>query len=206
MTNKKTLTLAALIALLVTVIGGFVVYAALTQQLDIQGSADFVPESWKVNFKSGTLSTPPALTGEANVVTAPTLTDTLIANFKVELRREGDSVTYTFDIENTGTLDAKLTSYVLGTPICTGTVGPTQVADQGIVCSDLSYTMKYLTNTNNTANGIAVGSNVAINDMLKKGTTASVELKIVFSSGATQLPENPVAISGLNSYLIYSAQ
>ena len=206
MTNKKTLGIAALIALFVTIIGGFVVYAALTQRLDIQGSADFVPESWKVNFKDGTLSTP-VLTGDATVTTAPTLADTIISNFEVVLVREGSSVTYTFDIENTGSLDAKLTSYVLGTPVCTGTAGTTKTADEGIVCSsNLTYSLKYITNSNNATNGITAGNNVATNDMLKHGTNASVELKISFSSAATQLPANAVAISGLNSYLIYTAQ
>ena len=205
MTNKKTLGLAAFVAVLVSVIGGFVVYAALTQQLDIKGSADFVPESWKVNFKAGTLSTPPALTGGATVTTAPTLTDTLISDFKVVLIREGSSVTYTFDIENTGTLDAKITSLVLGTPACEGT-DPTKAADEAIVCgSNLSYTLKYVSGDLAT-NGLTAGNNVAIGNMLEAGSTVKVELKLEFSSAATILPTNTVAITGLNSFLIYSAQ
>ena len=206
MTNKKTLALAALIALFVSIIGGFVVYAAITQQLDIQGSASFVPQSWKVNFKAGTLSVSPTLAGGATVITPPTLTNTVISNFEVVLRREGSAVTYTFDIENTGLLDALLTEYDLGVPICTGTA-PTAVVDEGIVCSsNLTYTLKYLANTHNVTNGIIAGNDVAMNDKLNHGTTASLELKIEFSSGATVLPTNAVAISGLNSYLIYTAQ
>ena len=205
MTNKKTLALVALIAVFVSVIGGFVVYAALTQRLDIEGSANFVPESWKVNFKSGTLSNPPALTGGADVHTAPSLTDTLISDFKVILTREGDSVTYTFDIENTGYLDAKLTSYVLGTPSCEGT-GTTKIADEAIVCSsDLSYTLKYVSGDLST-NGLSAGGDVAINDMLKKQTTVKVALKLEYSSFAISIPTDMVEITGLDTYLIYTAQ
>ena len=203
MTNKKTIGFAALIAVLVSVVGGLVVYAALTQRLEIEGSATFVPESWKVNFD--TLSNPATLTGGASVVTAPTLADTLISGFKVVLTRENDSVTYTFDIENNGSIDAKLTSYVLGTPSCEGTA-PTALADEAIVCSsNLLYTLKYVSGDLST-NGLTAGNNVAINDMLKKQTTVKVALKLEFSGAATVLPTNTVQISGLDSYFIYSAQ
>ena len=203
MTDKKTIGFAALIAVLVSVVGGLVVYAAVSQRLEIEGSATFVPESWKVNFD--TLSNPATLTGEASVVTAPTLADTLISDFKVVLTREGDSITYTFDIENNGSINAKLTSYVLGTPSCEGTA-PTALADEAIVCGpDLTYTLKYVSGDLST-NGLTAGNNVAINDMLKKQTTVKVALKLEFSGDAAVLPTNIVQISGLDSYLLYTAQ
>ena len=205
MSNKKVIAFTALIAMIVSVLGGFVVYAALTQQLNIEGSAAFVPQSWKVRFKAGTLSTPPVLTGGATVTTAPTLTDTLISDFEVILRREGSSVTYTFDIENIGQLDAKLTSYSLGVPECEGT-DPTKIVDEAIICSShLSYTLKYVSG-DLTANGLVAGNNVMVNDMLNSLTTVKVALKLEYSNMADKLPTNTVSISGLDSVLFYSSQ
>lgn len=205
MTNKKTLAFAAVIATVTSLFFGAIGYAALTQRLDIQGSAEFVPETWQVNFKAASLSAP-TLTKTATVTTAPTLSDTVIGDFEVAITQPGSSVTYTFDIENTGTLDAKLTSFILGTPTCTGTVGDTKAADEALVCSsNLTYTLKYVSG-DLTTNGLTAGNAVAVNDMLKKATTVKVELKLDFSSSATSNPSAAVAIDGLDSYLIYSAQ
>ena len=202
MTSRKTLGLAVFIALLVSVVGGLVVYASLSEQLDIQGSGDFVPESWKVNFKAGTLSAP-ILTQGGSVDTAPTLSDTMISNFKVVLTQPGDAVAYTFDVENTGSLDARLTTYNLGTPTCTGT-GATAVADATIVCSShLTYTLKYISGDLAT-NGLSAGQNVTHNDILMSGTTVKLELNLSYSSAASVQPENTVEIGGLNSTLIYT--
>ena len=205
MTNKKTIAFAAVIATLTSIFFGVIGYAALTQRLDIQGSADFVPETWQVNFKAASLSSP-TLTNTASVTTAPTLSDTIIGDFKVAITQPGSSVTYTFDIENTGTLDAILTSYVLGTPSCTGTTGDSKLTDEALVCSsNLTYTLKYLSG-DLTTNGLTAGNAVAVNDLLKKQTSVKVELKLEFSSSATANPEQAVAIDGLDSYLIYTAQ
>ncbi len=206
MTNKKLLAFTAMIALLVSLTGGFIVYAALTQQLKIEGNAEFVPETWDVKFKSGSLNSP-ILTGGASVTTAPYLTDTMISDYEVILTREGDSITYVFEIENTGSIDAKLTTLSLGTPSCTGTEGSTKTADEAIVCSsNLTYTLKYLSSDDNTTNGVTAGNNVTEGDNLKRNTTAKVELKLAFSSLATQLPANSVGISNLDSYLFYTAE
>lgn len=204
MTNKKVTTLVALIALMASVIGGFIVYAALSQTLNITGSAEFQPESWAVKFKASSLSAP-TLTGGATIAEgfAPTLSDTSIGNYKVVLVQPGSSATYTFTIENTGTLDAKLTTYSPTNPSCTGTA-PTAVADQDIVCSsNLSYTLKYV-GGDLTENSLTSGTAVAQGQLLKAGTEVQVELKLEFSSLATQLPTNPVTIGGLNRSLIYS--
>ena len=202
MTSKKTVGLAALIALFVTVIGGFVVYAALSSQLEIKGSADFVPESWLVQFKASSLSAV-SLAGGAIEDETPTLSDTLIEDFKIILTQPGSSATYTFDIENKGTLDAKLTTYSLGVPSCTGTV-PTAVVDEGIVCNPtfLTYTLTYV--SGDIPSGKIAGNAVSLNDTLDAGDTVKVQLKLEYSSAASQIPTNTVAITGLDTTLIYT--
>ena len=206
--DKKTLMFAAVIAILVAVIGGGIVYASLTQRLDINGSADFVPESWKVHFVSGTLSTPTlgdGLTGLATVSGSPSLSDTAITGIKMILRTPGDSAAYQFDIKNSGTLDAKLTTVSIGSPTCEGTVVLTATADEAAVCnpSHLTYTLKYV--SGDIPAGKSAGDTVAINDELDAGQQVKVELKLAFSAAGTN-PTNTVEITGLDSYLIYTSQ
>ncbi|NLA33986.1 MAG: hypothetical protein GX861_03920 [Tenericutes bacterium] len=204
MTNKKILTFATLIALLISITGGFIVYADLTQRLDIKGSADFVPQSWKINFKADSLNS--SLTGMASIIKDPLLTDTMISDYEVALVREGDSVTYTFEIANTGSIDAKLTTFSLGIPSCTGTEGATKNDDENIVCgSNLTYTLKYVSG-DLASNGLVAGNNISVGDNLKSLTTVKVALELGFSSSATQLPKNTVTIDNLDTYLIYSAE
>jgi len=207
MTNKRTVLAVALIGLLASMIGGLVVFAALSETLTIQGAAEFQPESWSVRFQSGSLVHPTlgnnGLTGGASVATAPTLTDTNIGNFSVVLTQPGDSVRYTFIIENTGTLDAILSTFVAGTPTCVGT-GATAAADAAIVCGpNLTYNFRYI-GGNLAANGLTAGQAVAQGHTLEAGTHVQVELVLTYLSTATQLPENSVTISGLGKTLIYT--
>ncbi len=204
MVDKKTIMLTALIAVFASVITGIVAYAALTQRLDIKGSAEFVPETWQVNFKASSLSNA-IITGGATVTNAPIFSDTIIKDYLVVLTKPGDSIAYTFDLENTGTLDAKLTSFALGAPICTGTTGETKADDEAIVCSDnLTYTLKYVSG-DLASNNLTAGNSVAVNDMLKKATSVKVELKLNYANEGI-LPYASVAIDGLDTYLIYSSQ
>lgn len=207
MTSKKVIVLGAVAGILFSLVGGLVAYAAVSSQLPINGSAEFQPESWEVKFKASSLSTPTlangGLTGSATIATAPTLSDTSISNFKILLKMPGDSGKYTFYVENTGALDAVLSTYVSTSPVCTGS-GATKVVDETLVCgADLSYTFKYIggdLSTNNLTNG----QEVAQNDILKAGTEVQLELKLEYSNAATNNPVGPVTIDGLNKTLIYT--
>ena len=94
MLDKKTTKLMAIAVFLVVIIGGFVVYAALSQTLNIQGNASMQPESWDVRFKSGSLSS--TFLGRAKEISAPILTGTSISDYKVSLSMPGDKAIYTF--------------------------------------------------------------------------------------------------------------
>ena len=109
-----------------------VVYAAFSTTLTINGSAVVKAAKWDVHFTnlsalSGTNTkgfTYAAPQADPNV--NPTLTAaTTISGFKAVLTQPGDEVSFTVDIENTGSLNARLTSITLPTLTCTptGTVG-----------------------------------------------------------------------------------
>ena len=117
--NRKIKTLS-LVALIVAVLGLGVAFAALSSQLTINGSAKAQGGSWNIHFAK-TLDMPTQTTGDASF-TEPTLSDTYILGFKATVTKPGDSVTYYFDIVNSGTVDALVEDYVFrsGYQDCTG--------------------------------------------------------------------------------------
>lgn len=119
--NRKIKTLS-LVALIVAVLGLGVAFAALSSKLTINGSAKAQAGSWNIHFTK-TLDMPTQTTGNASF-TEPTLSDTSILGFKATVTKPGDSVTYYFDIVNSGTVDALVDSYVFeyGYHECSGSI------------------------------------------------------------------------------------
>ena len=99
--NKNLL----LVILLIAVVGMAIGYAALSQQLVINGTANITTE-WDVHIKNITASAGNATTG-AQDKTQPSFTATS-ATFDVDLAYPGASATYTVTVENGGTIAAKL--------------------------------------------------------------------------------------------------
>ena len=188
--NKKVLYGLVALALVLSVVGISIGFAAMSTDLTINGSAEVVPASWDIKFKD--LSSP-TITGDAVVTTAPTITsDTHIGNYAVKLTKPGDSVTYTFKVANDGTIDAKLTDFIKATPTFTGT-GATASADATIVQNNFVYTVTYSDDTAITKN----------TDELDAESYKTVKLVVGYKADATELPTNTVTISGLDVTFTY---
>ena len=188
--NKKVLYGLVALALVLSVVGISIGFAAMSTDLTINGSAEVVPSSWNIKFKD--LSSP-TITGDAEVTTAPTITsDTHIGNYAVKLTKPGDSVTYTFKVANDGTIDAKLTDFIKATPTFTGT-GATASADATIVQNNFVYTVTYSDDTAITKN----------TDELDAESYKTVKLVVGYKADATELPTNTVTISGLDVTFTY---
>lgn len=99
--NKNLL----LVILLIAVVGMAIGYAALSQQLVINGTANITTE-WDVEITGITAAAGNSTTG-ATDKTPPTFTATS-ATFNVDLAYPGASATYTVKVENKGTIDAVL--------------------------------------------------------------------------------------------------
>ena len=187
--NKKTLYSFVALSLVLSVIGISVGFAAMSTELNLNGSASVTPATWKIKFNN--LSSP-TIEGNASVVTAPTITsDTHIGNYEVQLTKPGDSVVYTFDVVNSGSIDAELSTYNFAAPTITGE-GAQASADEAIVRNNLVYTLTY-----------ADGSAINVNDTLDRGTTKSLKLTVGYSATATDLPANAVTISGMDVTFVY---
>ena len=188
--NKKVLYGLVALALVLSVVGISIGFAAMSTDLTINGSAEVVPASWDIKFKD--LSSP-TIAGDAEVTTAPTITsDTHIGNYAVKLTKPGDSVTYTFKVANDGTIDAKLTDFIKATPTFTGT-GATASADATIVQNNFLYTVTYSDDTAITKD----------TDELDAESYKTVKLVVGYKADATELPTNTVTISGLDVTFTY---
>lgn len=188
--GKKTLYYFIALSLVLSLVGISVGFAAMSSQLNVNGTANVVPASWKVKFDN--LSSP-TITGSAEVVQAPTIeSDTHIGNYEVKLTKPGDEIVYTFDIVNEGTLDAELSTYTFTQPTITGT-GDKATEDAAIVSKNLVYTLTY-----------ADGSAINQNDELDKAETKSLKLTIGYKSDATELPAKTVSVSNMDVTFVYA--
>ena len=191
--NNNTKYIKLGIALVAFLLCGTIAFASFTQQLDIQGKATVNKSSWSIKFAN---LQSVVKTGTATEVTAPTINtnDTRISEYDVTLTTPGDSVSYTFDVVNEGTFNAKISSITIPTPLCTGN-GATATTDENNVCDNLTYTLTY-----------ANGTPVAVDDTLNAGETKSLKLTLSYSASvaAAALPKDDVSISNLAISIIYA--
>ncbi len=189
--EMKVLIVAALIISIVAIGIGF---AAFTETLTINGTAKVQASDWKIQFAN---LQNVVKKGTATVVTEPTLSDTSIKTYDVTFKTPGDSISYTFDVKNTGDYNAKLTTITIPTPTCTGKEGAaTAAADATKVCDKLTYTLTY-----------SDGTALALGDTLAKETgSRTMTLTLTYNdfTDVTLLPTEDVTISNLGITLIYS--
>lgn len=194
MEKERKIKALSLVALVVAVIGLTVAFAALSQTLTINGSANIDAATWDIHFAN--LSTG-ATTGGASVVKEPSIksnadgkASTVIGDYDVILTKPGDSITYTFDVNNAGTVDARLSVLTKASTLtCESNVGVDN--DATIVCDGLTYSLTYTDSKKAVAQG----------DELNVGETKNMTLKLSYDSD--ELPSDDVIISDLGITLNY---
>lgn len=142
MEKNRNIKLYIMFALIISVMGLSIAYAAYSTTLTIKGTVTARKSSdvWNVHFEAldGGTTLTPILTGNAREITPPTLTDTKISGFEASFYAPGDSVRYEFNIVNSGLLDAKLSSSVIGSLTCTPKANGTATASEATaLCNDL---------------------------------------------------------------------
>ena len=108
-----------LVVLVIGVISMTVAFAALSTNLRINGTANVAATRWNIHFDNWTMAKPNInVAGVTNTATqtqaatlTPTTNTTLISGLVVNLAQPGDTMSYTFNIVNDGTIDAVLDSF-----------------------------------------------------------------------------------------------
>lgn len=194
MEKERGAKVIAVIALLIAVVGLTVGYAAYSETLTISGTATVDPANWDVHFayKTGD-SLIATKTGSAAESTAPTLTATSVSGFAVVLKAPGDSVTYEFSVKNTGTLDAKLTTFNMGQITCAPNTSSTiSQQDATNLCNELNYTLTY-------AGGTAITTGETLT---KTSGSKDLVLKLEWPSSSTLEVSDDVKVTiGTTTFL-----
>ena len=202
MEGKKSYIIVGVLALLMSVAAISIAYAALSSTMTISGEATVIgAQKWKIKYAN--LATV-VKTGYAEEVTAPTINtnDTKVGDYSVTLKAPGDSVKYTFDVVNEGTFDAKISSFTMPTPECTGAASDAtkKAEDESKVCRNIEYTLTYDDGT-----AVAIGDELANKDATSGHTKHLIlTLKLKETMTEADLPSDDVAISNLTISTIYS--
>ena len=200
MEKERGAKVIAIVALLIAVVGLTVGYAAYSSTLNINGTANVDPASWKVNFgyKTGDSLTG-TINGHATENTAPTLADTTISGFDVTLKAPGDSVTYNFLIKNSGTLNARLANFTMGTLTCAPNEGSKiSPEDATKLCGELKYTLTYAG---------AGGSTITTGEILNPNNSKELELKLEWPSASTLSVSDDVKVTiGATTFVYEQAE
>ena len=166
--------------LAVGLIGLTVAYATLSQNLTINGTAKVAAATWDVHFETMSAGT---ATGYATIPTSGKLaiSGTTISGNIGTLKAPGDTITYTFNVKNAGSINAKISSITAPKLTCTpaNTGGSQTVANN--VCANLTYTIEYTSESPKT---------IAVGNTLTSGASKNITLKIVNSSDATLASED----------------
>lgn len=104
--DKKNIMI---VALLIAVVFMSVGYALLSTKLDIQGTSSIIDPVWDVGIVSISENSTEGYASSLN----STVINKFSAKFNVELQMPNDKVTYTINVKNEGTIDAKLNSITI---------------------------------------------------------------------------------------------
>jgi len=198
MGNNRGLKVMVVAALVISLTGIGIAFAALSQDLIIEGQAEFNPASWDIHFEN--LSLDAKVGGADEIGAAPVISadTTKITGLNALFTKPGDSISYEFDVVNDGTINAKLDSIDLAaSKVCTGdATGTNKTDDEALVCDNLVLTLEYATG----------GAPVVANDTLPHTVAAStkrMKLVITFDEDVTTLPTDRVLVTNMNIVLAY---
>ena len=185
----------SLAAILVAVVAVSIVWAVYTSRLTIARSSSTIKAgNWSIVFSdlipitrgnSGGVGT----TVEEKV--APTLSETTITGFQVDMKTPGDWFSYKFKINNTGKFPAKITtfskvdsSYIACEPATSSRIEAEKAA---ALCSHINIKLRY-TDTK---------ADVKTDDAFAVGASKEVELYVEYDKDLTteEAPEDDVTVT-----------
>lgn len=180
MNNKTQNILLGVLA--VGLIGITVAYAALTQQLKINGTATVKSATWDVHFGtvSNGVATGYATLPETDKLQTVTNNSTTIEGNIGTLKAPGDTITYTFDIINNGDINAVVTGVTPETLklTCEPVATSGDAAAAKTFCDQLTYSIQYTD-----------GGKIQANDKLGKKGSATATRNVTLTVGYTNTSE-----------------
>lgn len=182
--NKKNNSLVVILLLLVAFIS--VGYAAISSNLQINGSAIINKQTWDVHFNNVQVSEGSVATTDEDKATikADDNGENTLVTYKVILAEPGDFYEFTVDVENKGTLDAKLNAITM-----------TELTEAQ--AKVISYTAEYVDSTDAT---------VSKNDVLAADATNKVKVKVMYRTDIDADTLNAASEDGISLDLSYGLE
>ena len=188
--NENRVRNVVLGVLAVSLIGLTVAYAQLTQRLNINGTAKSKSNTWDIHFENlKSTVTGNAVLSQDNPLTIVS-NSTTISGSVGNLSLPGDSIVYTFDIANKGTISAQLSADpIISTPECSSN----DATGATVVCENVIYTLTY-----------ADASKIKTGDILEKGEKKAAKLTISLKNSMSAVPSAEVDITNIAAVLNYN--
>lgn len=188
--NENRVRNVVLGVLAVSLIGLTVAYAQLTQRLNINGTAKSKSNTWNIHFENlKSTVTGNAVLSQDNPLTIVS-NSTTISGSVGNLSLPGDSIVYTFDIANKGTISAQLSADpIISTPECSSN----DATGATVVCENVIYTLTY-----------ADGSKIKTGDILEKGEKKAAKLTLSLKNSMSAVPSAEVDITNIAAVLNYN--
>lgn len=198
MERERGIKVLAVVALVVSVVGLSIAYAAYNATLTISGAvnAKKSADAWNVHFTAvdGTTNLEPTLGGNAKVVTAATLKDTTISDFNINFFAPGDSVKYEFRVKNDGAIDAELSTITKGTLSCAPKAsGSATQTEADNLCKDLTLEL-----TKSPSGEITTGTKI------EAGNYETYQLTVKWKEESTVTFNDDIVITVGQSSFVYT--
>jgi len=197
MKNERKSLFVIVTILAVAVLGLSIAYAALSTTLTARlGTVTQSQQLWAVGFQEGTVAGTPSnsqgsSTSDITCSNATVTTSQASVSGAIVLGKPGDTCTYQLKIQNTGTIDAKLSTIVgthpQGASSCTGT-------GASMVCGDLTY--KLTTD--------AAGQTVLTDNRLLEKSTGELTVYLIATYSGTTVSGDDVTHTGVEFTLTYN--
>ena len=188
MKEEKRRKKIAMTVLVISVICITIVFLMMsTTLLKVEETGKLDSAKWDVHFENLKEYT----NGSAKVISKPKISKkgTYIGDYEVSLSKPNDSVTYTFDVVNSGDFNAQLINIVKTGLKCKSNVNSKK--DEEITCNSLNYTLKYKN-----------GNLVKEDDILNKKQRVNLVLTLKYNSN--KLPLSKINVHGLSIILLYN--
>lgn len=179
MKSMKTVVLLGVFLVIVTVV---IAYSYMDNSLSVFGVTRMNYAKWDIHFDGLSISA----VGDASY-SKPTFFNTVVRDYDVSVQNPGDSVTFQFQVVNSGTNSAKLSDIVQSIPRCSSYVK--KEADN--VCQKLIYQIKNDDGTE-LEEGVVISPN----------SSKTVKLVVEYPRGSEGLKES-VKIENLDIDLIF---
>ena len=103
--TQKKIKIMAVIAFIISILSLAIAYTAMSKTAKINKNSDITDSRWNVHFDNLESKT----YGDAKIIKYPLLKydKTYIGDFSVSLTKPGDSILFTYDVVNQGSLKAK---------------------------------------------------------------------------------------------------